>query len=575
MRGAATLVSARGASTLLSVRGAATLVTARGRPLRLAAELGRGGEGAVYAIAGERGRVAKVYHRAPDARKQAKLAFMATHAEPALLDYSAWPQETLHAAPGGPAVGFLMESVASRAAIHAIYSPAQRREEHPGRAWDFLLFVARNTAAAFAALHAHGHVLGDVNQGNVIVGGDSRVVLIDCDSFQVNASGTVHICDVGVGHFTPPELQGIASFDAVVRTPNHDNFGLAVLLFHLLLGGRHPYCGVPLVGGAGEALEDDIRALRYAHARDAARRGLRAPPRAPSPAMLPARLASMFEAAFTETGARAVRPTARQWVDALDALRGELQRCARNRMHVHPAHVAACPWCALERDGVVHFIDPRAPQSRIDAVAFITETWARIDAVPPPPPVVMPCVAARALSAPPKSRDTAGARRLRAYRAVVIAGLVLLLAWAPQAWGFALLAAALAWSLAESFADAPRLRERARLRGALQRARQEAQALVDAAAREAGPVRFQAEKTRLARVREQYLAFARDARRSPRLRLRHAARRVAMEAALRNGASLLQGCRREAASRLAHHRSALDAAARRIAEAERDLAALG
>ena len=49
--------------------------------------------------------------------------------------------------------------------------------------------------------------MGDVNQNSFMVGRDSKVVLIDSDSFQINANGTLHLCEVGVSHFTPPELQ--------------------------------------------------------------------------------------------------------------------------------------------------------------------------------------------------------------------------------------------------------------------------------------------------------------------------------------------------------------------------------
>jgi DNA-binding helix-hairpin-helix protein with protein kinase domain len=58
-----------------------------------------------------------------------------------------------------------------------------------------------------------------VNQGNVLVGSDSKVVLIDSDSFQVNARGTLHLCEVGVSHFTPPELQGLSSFEVSREQP--------------------------------------------------------------------------------------------------------------------------------------------------------------------------------------------------------------------------------------------------------------------------------------------------------------------------------------------------------------------
>ena len=214
------------------------LVTAKGTPLQIGRELGKGGEGSVFEVPALLGQVAKLYHQQPDAKKQAKLTFMASTADQQLLSYVAWPQETLHTSRGGPVVGFLMPKVTGRDPVHMVYSPAHRRQDRPKAAWDFLLFVARNTAAAFEALHSHGHVLGDVNQGNVLVGNDSKVVLIDSDSFQVNARGTLHLCEVGVSHFTPPELQGLSSFDGFTRTANHDNFGLALLIFHLLFGGR-------------------------------------------------------------------------------------------------------------------------------------------------------------------------------------------------------------------------------------------------------------------------------------------------------------------------------------------------
>jgi DNA-binding helix-hairpin-helix protein with protein kinase domain len=549
----------------------AALLTSAGTPLRLGRELGRGGEGAVYAVAGRDGQVAKVYHRPPDARKQAKLAFMAAHAERALLDYSAWPQETLHAARGGPPIGFLMQAVSRREAIHALYSPAQRRETHPELAWDFLLFVARNTAAAFAALHAHGHVLGDVNQGNVAVGGDSRVVLIDCDSFQVDARGTVHVCEVGVGHFTPPELQGVPSFDQVVRTPNHDNFGLAVLLFHLLLGGRHPYCGVPLAHGVGEALEADIRGFRYAFARDARRRGIAPPPRALPVGMLPPLLVAMFECAFTEPGARGARPTARQWVDALDAVRGGVRRCGRTAMHVHPAHLHACPWCALEREGVVHFLDPRMLHARVDPAAFVAQAWARIEAVAEPPLFGLPHVPARTMLAAPVPPGL-GRRHLFAFRLLAVAVVAAMVAASPGGWIFALIAGVFAWSLARSFAEEPWRRERAHRRARLDVARREARALLDAARHDGGRDGFRLQKARLAHTRDRYLRLAREARRLRHHRARFAVRRMALEAELRAGAAALEIYSREASARIARHRPGLEAAARRIAQAERDLA---
>jgi DNA-binding helix-hairpin-helix protein with protein kinase domain len=566
----------------------AQVVTSCGTPLALGRELGAGGEGAVFEVRGLAGRVAKLYHAAPDSRKQAKLRFMAAHAERALLTCSAWPQETLHRWPGGPPIGFLMRAVRQGDSIHAVYSPAQRRQDRPHAAWDFLLFVARNTAAAFDALHGRGHVLGDVNQGNVVVGHDSQVVLIDCDSFQVNAQGTLYPCEVGVSHFTPPELQGLSSFDGVVRTANHDNFGLALLVFHLLFGGRHPYSGVPLRDDVGDALESDIRAFRYAYARDAARRGLRAPPRALPIGLVPPQIERMFHVAFTEAG-RLRRPTAREWMDGLEALRATLVRCARSRMHVYPAHLHACPWCTQERQGVLHFIDLDPARLHADARRTLESAWGRIEAVAPPPALAVPRVDARLLRPRPLPASIPGPEEAALYQFAAVALAVALCAWAPGGWLFACIAAALLWALGVSFCAEPMRRELRRRRSELRCAQRALEALTQSALRDVGPEGFAQRRARLAAVRDAYrrsldqeaqqIAALRATggpcfRQANQLRARHAARRAAFEARLLAGPDELQRYAATARRDAAAMTRALQAAACRVAQAHLDLSIL-
>jgi DNA-binding helix-hairpin-helix protein with protein kinase domain len=228
--------------------GGRGLVDATGRAVRLGKELGRGGEGSVFDVDGESDVVAKLYHAPPEPEKAAKLAAMARSASPALTSVAAWPTNTLHEGGGAPVAGLLMPR-ASGAEVHRLYSPAYRKVEFPNYDWEKLIVVARNVAAAVARIHDAGHVIGDVNQGNVLVSPTGVVRLIDCDSFQIRDGATWRLCEVGVAHFTPPELQG-RSFRGVVRTQNHDAFGLAVLVFHLLFMGRHPFAG--RYGGKGD-----------------------------------------------------------------------------------------------------------------------------------------------------------------------------------------------------------------------------------------------------------------------------------------------------------------------------------
>jgi DNA-binding helix-hairpin-helix protein with protein kinase domain len=484
-----------------------TLVTSTGAPVQLGRELGRGGEGAVYEVPALAKHVAKLYHQVPDAKKQAKLRFMAATADEKLLSYVAWPQATLHPHAGGPVVGFLMPKITGRDPIHAVYSPAHRRQERPNVAWDFLLYVARNTAAAFEVLHSHGHVVGDVNQGNVMVGNDSKVVLIDSDSFQVNAQGTLHLCEVGVAHFTPPELQGLKSFQGFARTPNYDNFGLALLIFHLLVGGRHPYSGVPLRKGVGDALETDIKALRYAYAHDNAVRGIGPPPKSIPLSMLPAAVEAMFHASFTERGASGARPTAGQWVAALDNTRQSLRKCTTSSMHIYPAHQTACPWCALEKQNVVYFVELLATfavPAGLGKGFVLAQVWALIEAVPPAPPVRIPTVDASPLTAVPLPSNIPGEGTATLLKGLVLVLSLVAIALAPAAWLLTVIGGLALWSAAGSAGSQARDEERSRRRAARDAAQTQHDQLIAQLNRDAGPEGFQAKRSELAKVRHEF-----------------------------------------------------------------------
>lgn len=544
------------------------LVTAQGEPLTLAGELGRGGEGAVHALRERADLVAKRYHQPPPPAQQAKLRWMAAQHDAALAALCAWPQHTLHARRGGPVLGFTMPRLSGFEPIHRVYGPLDRWALMPAAGWDALVAIGRALAAAFAALHARGHCVGDVNQGNVVVARDGRVRLIDADSFQIDARGTLHRCEVGVGHFTPPELQGAASFHGLTRCARHDDFGLALLLFHLLMGGRHPFAGVPLADAAADepALEDDIRALRYAYAPDAARRGRRPPPRSVPMTLLPLAMQAMFTQAFTERG-RIDRPTAAQWQAALGALHASLQRCRADPLHAYPPHLPTCPWCALAACGVIHFLPPALRAAGAPAAAELAALWARIEAVAPPPPLVLPPVPA-ASAATPLPADVPDARCARRWRALPLLFAAALLAWAPAAWPFVLLVALMGWLVAGSFITLPRLREHRRRQQALAAAQQAVTQLQARAEAEAGVAGFTALRARLARARS--VCEARGAQPAARA-LRQRATVAARWQELQRGPQRLAAFAQAAAGRRRAHQAPLHAALRAVAQAERDL----
>lgn len=356
-----------------------------GRKLQLGQLLGRGGEGAVYELAGPTPpRVAKLYHAPPATAKVDKVRAMIASAHPSMLTVAAWPLDTIHAAPNGPVTGLVMPKVTGYGEIHLLYSPAHRRSDFPRADWGHLVHAARNVAAAVETVHARGHVVGDVNQKNFTVAANATVMLVDCDSFQISHGGLIYPCEVGVAHFTPPELQG-RPFHTVRRTANHDAFGLAVLCFHLLFMGRHPFAG--RYHGAGDMpIERAIREWRFSFGA-AARRVLMEPPPGALPlAAVPPAVAALFEEAFGQSTADA-RPPASQWRLALDALSRQLKTCARVGIHKFFDGLTACVWCELEgRTGVVFFLD--VTRSAAAGLAFdIAATWMAIERVGVPLPL--------------------------------------------------------------------------------------------------------------------------------------------------------------------------------------------
>jgi DNA-binding helix-hairpin-helix protein with protein kinase domain len=357
------------------------LLDHQGRPVELGPQFAAGGEGIVFTLAGNPSQLAKLYHQAPDATKADKLRWMVQLGDPELCKFAAWPLATLHETPGGSPLGFLMPRFNGFRPIHTLYSPAHRRTTFPQADWSFLIHTAMNCAAAFDTVHARGHVIGDVNQSNILVSDKALICLIDCDSFQVPAGGRTFLCEVGVSPYTPSELQG-QNFRNLVRTPNHDRFGLAVLMFHLLFMGRHPFAGRFL--GSGEMpLERAIGEYRFVYSAAAAVVQMAPPPHA-----LPLRdaspeLARLFELAFDRGAEANARPTAAQWQAALAAFQKQLRTCPNDPGHKIPAHLVECPWCAIMKGGGPNFFLGVALGGAVFTLdpAFAARVWERIESV--------------------------------------------------------------------------------------------------------------------------------------------------------------------------------------------------
>lgn len=458
----------------------AILLNSQHHPVLCGDKLGEGGEGVVYALKGDVTRVVKRYHRALPAPQAAKLRAALALRNPALDAVCAWPQDLLHDARGA-LYGFVMPRVEAFRELHALYSPADRRQYFENAGFDFLVQAARNLAAAVGRVHEHGLVIGDLNPRNVMVNHQALVRLIDCDSMQLTAAGSTHRCLVSTPHLTPPELQGV-NFAEVDRSPLHDSFALAILLFHLLMMGRHPYAGV--YAGEGEmSLERAIREGRYAYATDAgARYQMSAPPQVPPLGVLGAGLAGLFERAFTAVPQ--ARPLPAEWVQALDRLQSGLRPCAHEPRHRFHATQLRCPWCVLEEQGAFYFVPSRDRKEQ----PFDPEHVRRSLALVAPPRFVEPLMHDNERTQPDPLIEDLGVIRLRLWILGGLGALVVLVLLTTPWWWMGL---ALGWPL--GWWCRQQLRAIERIGVQRQAALAAAQAELDSALQELGVGQFRAQ----------------------------------------------------------------------------------
>jgi WD40 repeat protein len=329
---------------------------------------GAGGEAQIFSVKDNPRQVAKIYHK-PNVTRTAKLRAMLASPPSAGLDSPnhvsiAWPQDLVYDLTNH-CVGFLMPSIntTTNLELSKLYHPLDRRDNAPGFNWKYLIHTARNLAGVLNVLHSRGYVVGDLNESNLLVGKTALVTLVDCDSMQVQAgSGStarIFRCQVGKPEYTPPELQG-SNFNEVLRTPAHDNFGLAVLVFLLLMEGVHPF----QVRWSGEGDPPSIaEAIAQGFCPYLPESTVKPPLFALPFNILPPNLQKLFWHCFGEGQQDLnLRPSAAAWFEALREAEQELAVCNLNSQHLYSRHLESCPWCVRVRRG---FTDSFPPATQI------------------------------------------------------------------------------------------------------------------------------------------------------------------------------------------------------------------
>ncbi len=319
--------------------------------INLTVSLGRGGEACIYTVPIDVNLVAKIYHKSTEqqARKlQVMLAHPPENPTASLGHISiAWPTELLYAADESEKIiGFLMPRIRGMRPIIDFYNPRTRRQHCPLFNYQYLLRTARNLAAAFAALHASGYCVGDVNESNILVSDTALVTVVDTDSFQVREKdkNIVYRCPVGKPEFTPPELQH-KIFAESDRTFAHDLFGLGVLVFQLLMEGTHPFSGIFQGAGEPPPYEARIASGHFTYSRNR-QIPYSATPIAPSWEILHPSLQELFIRCFEDSHKNPLlRPSAQNWLLTLTEIENSLVSCTVNPQHRYSNHLYKCPWC--------------------------------------------------------------------------------------------------------------------------------------------------------------------------------------------------------------------------------------
>ncbi|MCA1416332.1 hypothetical protein I6F30_35165 [Bradyrhizobium sp. NBAIM20] len=318
--------------------------------VRLDTLIASSGEGSVYKT-DSAGQVAKIYNapvrdhfrklrvmldRPPRSKQSSNIAF-------------AWPTATLQKG-NGQSVGFMMPEIPGKRPTF-LYVPMTRKVDAAGVDWYHLHHAALNVALVFQSVHDIGCVIGDVKPENLLVDSQMRVCAIDTDSFQVTDPKTkvIYRCTVGTADYTPREIMGQAFAD-IDRVIDHDNFGLAALVY-LFLFGRHPFSGGILDGPLEglELRERIVRGLWQWNTRVPLKPHLGSLPLQ----MIHPELVVLMRRCFDRGHQNPkMRPTAKEWVRALGKAIDNLVWCEKAPLHVYDGEQTKCPWCELQKTGI-------------------------------------------------------------------------------------------------------------------------------------------------------------------------------------------------------------------------------
>lgn len=308
--------------------------------------LGRGGQGAVYAVKGGRLAVKIVGNRDSEHRDRLRNQLMHVRRLP-LQDLSlAKPLEMLRP----PHTGYLMEMLADMVPLKSLIRPGKGEPASP--AWYIasgglrrrLLLLAK-AAHILSCLHGKGLAYSDPSPGNIFVSSENtvnEVWFIDTDNLRYEADQQVAHNIFTPGYGAPELVRGRSGVTSLT-----DAYSMAVIAFQMLTL-VHPFIGDWVSAGEPE-LEERAFAGEIPWVEDPAETCNRASFGIPRKWVLSPRLFKIFQRSFgTGRMDPAYRPGCSEISERLYAAADSTIFCPSCKGSYY-FNSQSCPWCNASR----------------------------------------------------------------------------------------------------------------------------------------------------------------------------------------------------------------------------------
>lgn len=234
-----------------------------GAKIKLIKKLASGGEGSVYTTNTE--YVAKIYKKDKVTRdKLEKIKLMVS--KKINCKGICWPVDVLYNS-NNEFVGYLMAKASGKEMQRLFLSKPVLLKNMPKWKKRDTVELCITILEKIEYLHKRNIILGDINPFNILIVSSKEVYFVDTDSYQIEG----YPCPVGTIPFKSQELilddnkykrkyKVDRSFADYLRTFENEHFSIAVLLFMIMLPGKHPYS---LQGG--ESMTENILNMDFAY----------------------------------------------------------------------------------------------------------------------------------------------------------------------------------------------------------------------------------------------------------------------------------------------------------------------